>query len=329
MSQLTTPVAFVVFNRPETTARVWEAIRQARPRTLLIIADGPRPRQPGEAERCFEVRAICERVDWPCDVRRNYSDVNLGCAHRPKTGWDWVFENVEEAICLEDDCIPHPTFFSYCQELLKYYRDDKRVMLISGNNFLPGPPRTDYSYYFSRLPYTWGWAAWRRTWRMYDMKMTLWPQIRDGDWLRGIVGSTRQVRYWRAIFDRAASQQWDVWDYQLFFTCFINSGLTIFPSANLVANVGFGADATHTVGGCAVTNAPVKPMDFPLRHPPFVIPDLGAEEIMSSIVFRGQSPLAKAALKTKAILRRTIGDRLYLELKRRMRGSASTQQASG
>src|SRR5262245_27851901 len=144
MSQINTPLAFLVFRRPQTTARVWEAIRQARPKTLLIVADGPRATHTGETELCAQVRAICDRVDWPCEVLRNYAETNLGCRQRVSSGLDWVFQTVEEAIILEDDCLPHPTLFSYCQELLERYRYDERVMLISGANVEPGPPRTKH-----------------------------------------------------------------------------------------------------------------------------------------------------------------------------------------
>ena len=154
--QLTTPVVFVIFNRPDTTAKVFEAIRQAKPPKLLVIADGARIDKPGEAKKCAAARAIINQVDWQCEVLTNYSDVNLGCRKRVSSGLDWVFEQVEEAIILEDDCLPHPTFFRYCQELLEKYRDDEHIMMISGNNFQFGRKRNEYSYYFSHYSHIWG-----------------------------------------------------------------------------------------------------------------------------------------------------------------------------
>ena len=130
-----TPVVFIIFSRPDLTARVFAEIARARPEKLLVIADGPRPDREGEDAKCAATRAIIERVDWPCEILKNYSNVNLGCGHRPATGLRWVFEQVEEAIILEDDCVPHPTFFRFCEELLEHYRDDERVMHISGDNF--------------------------------------------------------------------------------------------------------------------------------------------------------------------------------------------------
>jgi hypothetical protein len=143
--QLKTPVALIIFKRPDTTERVFETIRQAKPPKLLVVADGPRTDQPGEAEKCAATRAIIDRVDWDCEVLKNYSDSNLGCGLRPATGISWVFEQVEEAIVLEDDCVPHPTFFRFCEELLEYYRHDERIMSISGINPYFGRRRAEYS----------------------------------------------------------------------------------------------------------------------------------------------------------------------------------------
>jgi GT2 family glycosyltransferase len=159
--QLTTPVAFLIFNRPDTTARVFEAIRQAKPPKLLVVADGPRPDRPDDIEKCKAARAIVEGVDWDCEVLKNYSDINLGCGKRPATGITWVFEQVEEAIILEDDCMPNPTFFEFCQAMLAEYRDDKRIMMIGGTNFLGEWKSKIQSYHFSFYGGTWGWASYK------------------------------------------------------------------------------------------------------------------------------------------------------------------------
>jgi hypothetical protein len=143
-----TPVGFIIFNRPDVTERVFGEIARAQPPQLLIVADGPRPERPGEAEKCAAARAIAERIDWPCDVLKNYSDVNLGCARRVSSGMIWIFEQVNEAIILEDDTLPDPTFFRFCEEMLEKYRDDERVMHISGDNWLLGEKQIAYSYFF-------------------------------------------------------------------------------------------------------------------------------------------------------------------------------------
>ena len=244
--QLKTPVVFIIFNRPDTTSRVFAEIAKARPPKLLVIADGPRANHPDDAEKCAAVRAIVDNVDWDCEVLTNYSNVNLGCKRRVSSGLDWVFDIVEEAIILEDDCLPHPTFFQFCEELLEKYRDDERIAMISGNNFLVGKKRTEYSYYFSRYTHIWGWASWRRAWDNYDVDMKLWPEIRDGGWLDDLLDNKKGVWYWNYIFQNVYKGKIDSWDYQWTFSCWIQSAMTIIPTVNLVSNIGFGSGAVHT-----------------------------------------------------------------------------------
>ena len=147
--QLKTPVCFIIFNRPDVTERVFQVIRQAKPPKLLVVADGARANKIGEQEKCLATRAIIHQVDWNCEVLTNYSDVNLGCRKRIYTGLDWVFSQVEEAIILEDDCLPDPSFFRFCEELLEEYRHNTKIMLVSGQNLQFGQKRRNYSYYFS------------------------------------------------------------------------------------------------------------------------------------------------------------------------------------
>jgi hypothetical protein len=277
--QLTTPVAFLIFNRPDTTARVFEAIRQAKPPQLLVVADGPRPDRADDIEKCKAARAIIEGVDWDCEVLTNYSDLNLGCKNRVSSGLDWVFSLVEEVIILEDDCLPHPSFFRFCQDLLDYYRNDERITAISGDNFQFGRKRTGYSYYFSCYNHIWGWATWRRAWQYYDVKMKLWQEIRDGNWLESILGKTQAVKYWTKIFQTYYDGKIDTWDYPWNFACWIQNGLTILPNVNLVSNIGFGEDATHTSSSKSrVANLPVKEINFPLKHPPFLLRHVEADD---------------------------------------------------
>ena len=283
--KLKTPVVFIIFNRPETTERVFEEIRKARPLKLFVVADGHRADCPGEEEKCAEVRAIIDRVDWDCEVIKNYSTKNLGCGARPATGISWVFEQVEEAIILEDDCLPHPSFFQFCQELLEHYRDDDRIMQISGDNFQFGEGRSDYSYYFSMFSHPvsiWGWATWRRAWEKYDHNIKLWPEIRAGGWLKTYLGNNRVSAYWTMIFDEIYNRQYtSCWDYQWTFCRWIQEGLCIVPNQNLISNIGWGNDATHTTLSGSISiwdNIPSKEMKFPLKHPPYVLRDRKADE---------------------------------------------------
>ncbi|MBE9046125.1 glycosyltransferase family 2 protein [Pleurocapsales cyanobacterium LEGE 10410] len=296
-----TPVALLIFNRPDTTERVFAAIRQAQPSKLLVVADGARSDRPGEAEKCQATRAIIDCVDWKCEVLTNYSEVNLGCKVRVSSGLDWVFEQVESAIILEDDCLPHPSFFLFCDTLLDYYRDDERIMAISGNNFQLGRKRTDYSYYFSRYNHCWGWATWRRAWQHYDLEMKLWQEIRDGNWLESILETPQAVKYWHRVFQAARDRQVDTWDYQWTFACWLQNGLTVLPNVNLVTNIGFGSEASNTIDSTSkYANLPTHKMCFPLTHPPFMLRHIRADSFTQKTYFN-RSIRKRVVNKTKKI----------------------------
>jgi hypothetical protein len=232
-------------------------------------------------------RAILDRVDWNCDVLTNYSDVNLGCRERISSGLKWVFDTVEEAIVLEDDCVPHPTFFSYCEELLDRYRSDERVMAISGQKSQLQYQRTQYSYYFSRYFHAWGWASWRRAFKNFDARLELWPEIRDGGFLKDIFADDRAAKYWSDIFQNVYDQKITTsWDYQWLFACWIHHGLAILPSVNLISNIGCTAGATHTVNETHPNaNDPTEAISLPLKHPPFLIRDTRLDELIQNLAF--------------------------------------------
>ncbi|MEM6451582.1 MAG: glycosyltransferase family 2 protein [Cyanobacteria bacterium P01_D01_bin.105] len=272
-----TPIAIIVFNRPKFTQKLVETIQQVKPEKVFVIADGPRNNHSEDGEKCVLTRKIIDEADWSCDVIKNYSNQNLGCGLRVSSGLDWVFEHVDSAIILEDDCIPHVSFFRYCSELLEKYKNDSRVMSISGNNFQKGDTRTDYSYYFSRYIHCWGWATWKRAWKHYDHGMDLWPEIRDGQWLDDILQDSSAVKYWKARFESTYLNDIDTWDYRWTLACWINSGLTVLPNVNLVSNIGFGEDSTHTKTRVSGSETNSNRMDFPLKAPPFLIRDSSAD----------------------------------------------------
>ena len=282
--QLTTPVAFLVFNRPETTQRVFDEIRRARPQRLLVVADGPRLDRPHDERLCQETRSIAAHVDWPCEVLTHYSDINLGCRDGPASGIDWVFSRVEEAIILEDDCIPERSFFRFCCELLERYRGDRRIGTIVGTNLQAGKKRGDASYYFSKYPAIWGWATWRRTWALYDRAASVWPEFFRSGAFQAVTESAERI-HWQAAFNNVHHSGLDAWDYQLALTCWSQNMLSIVPNHNLISNIGFGPDATHTQSPGATTNLPRQPMSFPLVHPRLVVADSKADAFVAKRIF--------------------------------------------
>ena len=292
--QIQTPVAFIIFKRPQETQKVFAEIRKVKPPKLLVVADGPRADRPGEDQECAQVRAIIDRVDWDCEVLKNYADVNLGCRRRVSSGINWVFDTVEEAIIIEDDCLPHPTFFRFAEELLDRYRDDRRIMSISGQNVQFGRKRTDYSYYFSRYNHCWSWASWRRAWQHYDLDMKLWPEIRDGNFLADVLGDPQAVKVWTNIFQLCYEVKIDTWDFQWVFASFIQNGMNILANVNLASNIGYGTGGTHTGDSSSpYNNMLAETLTFPLKHPPFAIRDTQADNFTQNTLYDYDPPLLK------------------------------------
>ncbi len=280
VSPLRTAVLLVIFNRPDTTRLVFEAIRKARPPRLYIAADGPRPHEEADIEKCKEARMIQHEVDWECEVSTLYSDSNLNCGRGPSTAFTWFFEHEEEGIILEDDCLPSQSFFWFCQELLERYRSDSRIMHIGGNNFLNGWQKDQsYSYYFSNSGHIWGWATWRRAWKMFDYNIQLYPQLKEENYFGSFFSNTLEKFYRLRKFDKTInSNQVDWWDYQWDFARYVNAGLSIVPKINLVRNLGFGNNATHTQNGNSKSaRLEAGDIQFPLDHPPFMIRDFESD----------------------------------------------------
>ena len=251
------------------------------------------------AQAITKARAIIEQVDWPCEVMKNYADSNLGCKRRVSSGLDWVFQTVEKAIILEDDCLPHPTFFRFCEEMLEKYRDDERVMHISGDNFQFGHKRGDASYYFSRYAHGWGWATWRRAWQYYDVDIKEWTTSSDKVKLLRVFSCRAERRFWRAMWDKVASRKIETWDYQWAFACLKQNALGIVPNVNLISNIGFGSDSTHTSGVSMLAYMPTAAMEFPLVHPRVFIRDVDADEHVGKLFFRMPSLIRRVAGRIK------------------------------
>ena len=242
-------------------------------------------------------------VDWPCNVQRNFSETNLGAAKRISSGLDWAFTLVGEAIILEDDCLPDPTFFPFCAELLDRYRDHAGIAQIAGCSFQPPPGPERPSYFFSRYTHGWGWATWRRAWRLYDHEMTGWRTERGGQWLGNVIENEVERAVWARCFDETLAGAVDAWDYRWTLAVWRHGMTSILSYRNLISNIGFGADATHTRRASPWAALPLSAMPFPLVHPESLARDAAADERTSRLVFRPPSLLRRVGRRLRALFR--------------------------
>ncbi len=311
-----TPVLLVIHRRADSTRRVFEAIAAARPRRLFIAADGPATLEDRDA--CERTRASVQPVDWNCDVLQDFSEQNLGLNRRMISAIDWVLENAESAIVLEDDCLPHPHFFGFCSSVLDRYRHDTRVMHVSGECYR-ARREGECSYFFSKYPLAWGWGTWRRAWALFDPLMTSWPRFRRQPEANALFDGDDEREYWRSTFDQLheaqAAGRSISWDYAWYYACMTN-GLSIHPAANLISNIGYGPLASNTRGVSDLSNRPAHPLEEPLRHPDWVVRDRQADLDTFDRRFPG------ALLRQQRSLRHQIGRpaRWALRLARRSRG---------
>ena len=267
-------VAIFVFNRPDTTRVVVSALRAVRPPVLYVVADGPRPGRADDLQRCQDARRVIDTdVDWPCEVRRLTSETNQGVARSPASGISWVLAQEDRAVFLEDDCVPEPTFFRFCDEILERYRDDTRVSQVCGNNRLIEWKADRQSYHFAYYGSAWGWATWRRAWAWFDPLLTSWEDSELRARIEARIGDPQEYRYFADICTRARRNPYKTWDYEWGFAQIAHDALTVIPSVNLVNNIGFGPGATYTVRRPLPAVPESRPMTFPLRPPPSVARD--------------------------------------------------------
>ncbi len=289
----TTPVLLAVFNRPEKTQQVFEAIRQAKPQRLFIAADGPREGVNTDAENCRRTREVVNKVDWECEVETLFRDVNSGGSGPGiSSAVNWFFGQVDEGMILEDDCVPNLSFFYFCQEMLRKYRNDQRVMHVSGSNFRFGDRVGDGTYYFSKVVNVWGWATWKRAWSIFDYDMESFPQFVEQRLIESIYASEKIQKEYIRTFGNAYDNTWKCWDRRWMFAVYINNGLSVVPNHNLVANIGFGAEASaeYYEDDLAI-NMPTQKIEE-ITHPPFMVPHRKVDEHYHLEVFT-HPPLAK------------------------------------
>jgi hypothetical protein len=273
MSNNCPPVLFIIYRRPETTRKVFEAIRQARPAQLFISQEARPIDRPDQFAAYDEARAIATAVDWPCEVHTLFFETHQGIIKGFNSAFDWFFDHVEEGIMLEDDQVPDQTFFPFCAEMLEKYRDDERVMSISGSNVLQHykKPYREYSYYFLSVPSVWGMATWRRAWKHYDPYIKDWPKVRDSKLLYEVLPTPAAAFYFSKKFEDYYNRKINSYDGQWVFACLANKGLTIYASTNLISNIGVNsANAFHANTDQLWANVPLEPLPFPLKHPPEV-----------------------------------------------------------
>jgi hypothetical protein len=325
---LTTPVLFLVFRRPAETARVFEEIRRARPTRLFVAADGPRPDRSDDVAACQAVREIVSGVDWPCTVATLFRESNVGLKTAVRSAVDWLFDHAEDGIVLEDDCLPSQSFFWFCQALLDRYRDDQRVMQISGNNFLLGERVTADSYYFSCLNDVWGWATWKRAWRHYDADMATYPRFRAERQLENYITDPATRDWLMSYLDETfhATGPGGLWSSQWAYALCCQNALTAVPCVNLVANISGASDATNQTESFELYSTVDRHEMIDLVHPPFVLPNRRADAIRFDVIRRtdprvipSNPSLARRMLKRVARARVVVG-----HLRRRLAAAVRT-----
>lgn len=247
MNNFSVPVLFITYCRPDTTIEVFQQIKLLKPNKLYIAQNIPKKDKIREIEKWNQVRDIIESVNWDCEVHRLYRQEHLDVKTSISTAINWFFEHEEMGIILEDDCVPHQSFFWFCKELLERYQNDKRIMMISGTNYLFNNVEMTESYYFSRYYPIWGWATWKRAWLLYDITMSEWPRIKSINYLSSIYCHTNIANFLQNGLDKAYNNLINTWDYQWVYSCIINHGLAICPKYNLISNIGI--TGTHTKKG--------------------------------------------------------------------------------
>ena len=298
-----TPVLFLIYNRPELTFEIFEQIKKIKPKKLYVAADGPRKDKLNDYKNCEQTRQILLGIDWDCQVKTLFRESNLGCKMAVSSAINWFFDNEEAGIIIEDDIKADKDFFLFCEEMLIRYADDNRVMHIAGNNLQFGWKKSEYSYYFSNYGSIWGWATWRRAWKLYDVEINKYPQFIVDQILQSIFYNDDEIQFRKSNFDEIFFNGLDTWDFQWTFARLCNSGLSIVPNKNLIKNIGFNKEATHTKDVNDLrANLQIEKLNFPLVHPNFIVRDnLSDNRYFNQVLMRRQD------------LVETVGDKIFTE----------------
>ena len=277
-----TPVLLIIFNRPKQTSKLLDSLIEIKPKVVYVSADGPRENNSSDKQLCEETRALIKsKVTWDCEVKLNFSDKNQGCGKAVSSAISWFFEHNELGVILEDDCLPDVSFYLFCEDMLYRYKDNKNIMHIGGANFQNGKKRGNASYYFSSEVHVWGWASWRRAWNKYDFNTTSINEFITKNKILNYYQDKKIVNYWLTIFKQINRHEIDTWDYQWKYSIWNEGGLAIIPQINLISNIGFGLDATHTSVSGPFDNMKRYSLDFPLIHPS----DIKRDKVADSYTF--------------------------------------------
>ncbi len=300
MPNFCTPILFLTFNRFDTTCHVFREIKKLKPTKLYLASDGPRSGNLEDIDKIEKIRNyLVTNIDWKCDVNFLFRDVNLGCKIAVSSAISWFFQHEEEGIILEDDCLPDISFFKYCSVLLDKYRYNNMIAIISGDGRATLNLNLIDDYTFCKYPLIWGWATWKRVWDQYDVNIAKWPELK-GKILNRISHNADTRRFWRKNFNLVYDNKIDTWDYQLVFLLILNNSYCITPKYNLIKNIGFGDDATHTkVLDSFSSNIDLASISNNLIHPPRIVLDSFVCDYFDLFVFKEFSLLTRIINKIK------------------------------
>lgn len=277
------PIAIIIFNRPDNVIKLLDCLKSECDRDIFVISDGARAHKPSDPEKVDACRNLFH--DWPGRIYFNFADSNMGCKERVVSGLNWVFEHTDRAIILEDDCLPHHDFFRFADELLERFENDLRVMSICGTNIFSDKNFFNWSYCFSKYQNCWGWATWKRSWKLFDNNLSGLNIAKETGLLREHLGTYRAAIYWHHLLDKVRNGKINSWAYIWTFTGFLNHGLHVIPKNNLITNVGFGNDSTHTTQTPTHLTTTINSMEFPLLPPPAIFPHPQYDQSVEDTIF--------------------------------------------
>jgi len=300
-----TSILFLVFNRLDSTKMVFAKIRSIKPPRLYIASDGPRDFN--EKGKVLEIRKyLIDNIDWKCEVKTLFSDKNKGCKNAVSSSISWFFNNEESGIILEDDCLPNTSFFIYCQELLDRYKNDDKVFMISGDGITSSKVGIANDYCFTKYPMIWGWASWSRVWKKYDVNMTTWKD-ENLNFLDKVITKNDTKLFWIDIFNKIYNKEIDTWDYQMVYLLLKNNAYCIIPKFNLISNIGFGENATHTSDKWSEkSNYITQEFNFPLNHQLVQQDQIMVDKYFEKYEFGHKSFFIRTKFKIKKLLKKYL-----------------------